>query len=273
MRALYVCLIAATLLLSSSSADAFKTFNPGCGILCNNDSDCSNGNLFRNPCAYCGRSGTCEQICGAGCRQDSDCRPPGEGNPCTTCNLQTRQCVNPTPLCGSFCGNTASACLVNGTGQCASGGGYSGCCTCTDNGCMSAPQPTNTCGTICSNTGECLSDSNCSQCVGYYCSPPQACGQVCISSGQCENNDSGCKSCRFSTCQQGGACGAACGGDGDCDQSSCAVCGNDATCVSSQQYRTELEGLDQMSKEALLKQGMFLRSEAIKKYTPVKPKL
>jgi hypothetical protein len=241
------------------------SLNSGCGILCRNDSDCSYGDLFRNPCAMCGRSGTCEQVCGTGCRQDSDCRPLGEGNPCTTCNLQKRLCVNPQPLCGSFCGNDPSACLVNGTGDCASGGGAKGCCSCTVNGCASPPNPGPQCGTVCSTSSQCTTNSECPQCIAYGCAPAQNCGQVCVSSGECQNNAKGCQSCRFNSCQKGGACGASCSQDDDCDQSSCPVCGNIATCVGGEEYKAELSLLPVEARQITLLRGKRMREEVAKK--------
>lgn len=119
----------------------------GCQASCTANNNCTDGALFYNPCALCDtRRGECVPVCGAGCRSDVDCRLGGGGNPCTTCDLSTRTCVNPQPLCGSFCGGQASACLVNGSADhCASSPGIAKCCVCPDDwtiGCSgNAPPP------------------------------------------------------------------------------------------------------------------------------------
>ncbi|KNC46224.1 uncharacterized protein AMSG_02675 [Thecamonas trahens ATCC 50062] len=174
-------------------------------------------------------------------------------NPCTTCNNVTRQCVNPDPLCGSFCGGFDGACVVDNEpgAPCAAVPGTSiTCCACHSDwakGCVpgSSPPPPPppalpVCGTICSSSGECEASETCPSCVAYHCAHNASCGQVCISSGECASNPPSCRHCVYNQCSEGLACGASCASSQQC-KDSCPVCGHIATCVSSEAWRATVD--------------------------------
>eukprot|EP01065_Artemidia_motanka_P025627 TRINITY_DN30606_c0_g1_i1.p1 TRINITY_DN30606_c0_g1~~TRINITY_DN30606_c0_g1_i1.p1 ORF type:complete len:311 (+),score=97.79 TRINITY_DN30606_c0_g1_i1:62-934(+) len=227
-------------LLASVAAAAVPPSAPKqCGIPCNRSraDDCVSGDKYYNPCAFCSGDGTCQPLCGVGCRQDADCRYGG-GNPCTLCSQQTFTCVNPQPLCGSFCGGDDKACLAGGNGS-----SHDGCSKCSKNwtlGCERNSQPQ--CGVVCSGENECAASKECPQCVGFYCAKPAKCGQVCVGSGQCQNNPGDCVSCIGAVCENCHGCGGSCGGDSwCCGHSGCAVCGF-AKCTSGAEWQATLDG-------------------------------
>mmetsp|Transcript_29070 Transcript_29070/g.81345 ORF Transcript_29070/g.81345 Transcript_29070/m.81345 type:complete len:265 (-) Transcript_29070:29-823(-) len=236
-----------------------------CGSDCDDDKDCTSD--FTNPCTFC-LSGVCSPLCGVGCGSDADCQTGG-ANPCTICN-EKRICANPLPNCGTFCGGSDDACRYNGTGPC---GGFNGtCCQCSTDyreGCVANVSTTNCdreceedsdcsrvdgpcvycgsnnlctndagtamCGEICSGAAQCSgSTDGCTQCVGYFCSPPATCGQNCISSGQCQgyNPDNDCQACIGTICQDYEPCGGSCGDDSWCPPD-CPVCNRVAKCDTS----------------------------------------
>jgi len=196
-----------------------------CSTSCERDLDCLRDSL--SPCSFCSNN-VCISLCGIGCRSSSDCQNGGT-NPCLYCSPATRTCVNPNPLCGSYCPNNV-ACLANGTKP-------TRCSQCDMNTNSCNTNSSSLCGKVCGGQFQCSSDPKCSQCIGFFCAPPQSCGQVCIGSGQCQMNPGRCKACIGAVCENLRPCGGACGGDDWCGPS-CPICGF-AKCVNRREYERQ----------------------------------
>jgi len=212
----------------------FSKNPPPCGSDCSVDTDCIRDNPL-SPCSFCSNN-VCISLCGIGCRDSTQCQNGGS-NPCISCSPNTRTCVNPNPLCGSFCPNNV-ACLINGSGS-----SKCGQCDMKTNSCSATNS--SICGKICGGQNQCAADPRCSQCVSFYCAPPAKCGQVCIGSGLCQLNPGKCHACIGAVCENTRGCGGACGNDNWCGPS-CPVCGF-AKCVSRRQWdQTLFEYKDKM---------------------------